>query len=347
MKKQGAKKEKKERRLSVRVMMTVIITVAYSLITVLAFLVTMLLKYFGITVVLPDIVSYLIVGVLLGIAVTFVLGAWLFAPISRLGNAMRLVARGNFDIRLKEKHTFPEVEEMNRSFNLMTRELGNTEILQSDFVSNVSHEIKTPINAIEGYATLLQGENVSEEQRGYVDKILFNTNRLSKLVGNILLLSKVDNQAIQSQKTTFRLDEQIRQSILQLEPEWMKKDIEFDVELQRVECTGHENLLLHVWNNLIGNAIKFNPHGGLVELRLIEEMGSAVFTVRDTGEGISTESIGHIFDRFYQSDSSHKEEGNGLGLALVKRIVTISGGFVLVDNHPEGGCVFTVILPLK
>lgn len=347
MKKQGAKKEKKERRLSVRVMMTVIITVAYSLITVLAFLVTMLLKYFGITVVLPDIVSYLIVGVLLGIAVTFVLGAWLFAPISRLGNAMRLVARGNFDIRLKEKHTFPEVEEMNRSFNLMTRELGNTEILQSDFVSNVSHEIKTPINAIEGYATLLQGENVSEEQRGYVDKILFNTNRLSKLVGNILLLSKVDNQAIQSQKTTFRLDEQIRQSILQLEPEWMKKDIEFDVELQRVECTGHENLLLHVWNNLIGNAIKFNPHGGLVELRLIEEMGSAVFTVRDTGEGISTESISHIFDRFYQSDSSHKEEGNGLGLALVKRIVTISGGFVLVDNHPEGGCVFTVILPLK
>lgn len=347
MKKQGAKKEKKERRLSVRVMMTVIITVAYSLITVLAFLVTMLLKYFGITVVLPDIVSYLIVGVLLGIAVTFVLGAWLFAPISRLGNAMRLVARGNFDIRLKEKHTFPEVEEMNRSFNLMTRELGNTEILQSDFVSNVSHEIKTPINAIEGYATLLQGENVSEEQRGYVDKILFNTNRLSKLVGNILLLSKVDNQAIQSQKTTFRLDEQIRQSILQLEPEWMKKDIEFDVELQRVECTGHENLLLHVWNNLIGNAIKFNPHGGLVELRLIEEMGSAVFTVRDTGEGISTESISHIFDRFYQSDSSHKEEGNGLGLALVKRIVTISGGFVLVDNHPKGGCVFTVILPLK
>lgn len=347
MKKQGAKKEKKERRLSVRVMMTVIITVAYSLITVLAFLVTMLLKYFGITVVLPDIVSYLIVGVLLGIAVTFVLGAWLFAPISRLGNAMRLVARGNFDIRLKEKHTFPEVEEMNRSFNLMTRELGNTEILQSDFVSNVSHEIKTPINAIEGYATLLQGENVSEEQRGYVEKILFNTNRLSKLVGNILLLSKVDNQAIQSQKTTFRLDEQIRQSILQLEPEWMKKDIEFDVELQRVECTGHENLLLHVWNNLIGNAIKFNPHGGLVELRLIEEMGSAVFTVRDTGEGISTESISHIFDRFYQSDSSHKEEGNGLGLALVKRIVTISGGFVLVDNHPKGGCVFTVILPLK
>lgn len=340
-------KEKTKKGLSMRVILTLVITIAYSLITVVAFLFTLLLKYFGITVILPEAVSYLIIGVALGIAVTFVLGAWLFAPISRLGNAMGLVARGNFDIRLKEKHTFREVEEMNRSFNLMTQELGNTEILQSDFVSNVSHEIKTPINAIEGYATLLQGESASEEQRVYVDKILFNTNRLSKLVGNILLLSKVDNQAIQSQKTTFRLDEQIRQSILQLEPEWVKKEIEFDVDLQRIECTGYENLLLHVWNNLIGNAIKFNPQGGLAEIKLREEGANAVFTVRDSGSGIAPENIKHIFDRFYQSDSSHKEEGNGLGLALVKQIVTISGGFVSADNHPEGGCVFTVVLPLK
>lgn len=340
-------KTKKKQGLSMRVILTLVITIAYSLITVMAFLFTLLLKYFGITVILPDAVSYLIIGVLLGVAVTSVLGSWLFAPISRLGNAMGLVARGNFDVRLKEKHTFREVEEMNRSFNLMTQELGNTEILQSDFVSNVSHEIKTPINAIEGYATLLQGENVSREQRGYVDKILFNTNRLSKLVGNILLLSKVDNQAIQSQKTTFRLDEQIRQSILQMESEWVRKEIEFDVDLQRIECTGHENLLLHVWNNLIGNAIKFNPQGGLVEIRLREEGANAIFTVRDSGSGISPESRKHIFDRFYQSDSSHKEEGNGLGLALVKQIVTISDGFVSADNHPKGGCVFTVVLPLK
>lgn len=340
-------KEKTKKGWSMRVILTLVITIAYSLITVVAFLFTLLLKHFGITVILPEAVSYLIIGVALGIAVTFVLGAWLFAPISRLGNAMGLVARGNFDIRLKEKHTFREVEEMNRSFNLMTQELGNTEILQSDFVSNVSHEIKTPINAIEGYATLLQGENVSDDQREYVEKILFNTNRLSKLVGNILLLSKVDNQAIQSQKTTFRLDEQIRQSILQLESEWVKKEIEFDVDLQRIECTGYENLLLHVWNNLIGNAIKFNPQGGLAEIRLRQEGANAIFTVRDSGSGIPSGNIKHIFDRFYQSDSSHKEEGNGLGLALVKQIVTISDGFVSADNHPEGGCVFTVVLPLQ
>ncbi len=336
-------------RLSMRVILTMVITVAYSAITVAAFLVTLLLKYFGITVIIPDVVSYLIMGVLLGVAVSLLVGVWIFTPIARLGNAMGLVARGNFDIRLKEKHTFREIEEMNRNFNLMTRELSNTEILQTDFVSNVSHEFKTPINAIEGYATLLQGEseNMSEDQQQYVDKILFNTQRLSKLVGNILLLSKVDNQAIQSQKTRFRLDEQIRQSILHLESEWTKKDIEFDVDLQHTECTGYETLLLHVWSNLIGNAIKFNPVGGLVEIRLTKQKGTALFTIRDSGPGIPLETQKHIFDRFYQSDSSHKEEGNGLGLALVKQILEISSGMVSVSNHPDGGCLFTVILPLS
>lgn len=342
-------KYNKPKGLSMRVIMTLIIIIAYSAITVIAFLITMLLNYFGITVIIPDAVSFLIMGVLLGVAVSVIVGAWIFTPISRLGNAMGLVAQGNFDIRLKEKHTFREIEEMNRNFNLMTQELGNTEILQTDFVSNVSHEFKTPITAIEGYATLLQGESgsMSAEQGQYVDKILFNTHRLSKLVGNILLLSKVDNQAIQNQKTAFRLDEQIRQSILQLESQWVKKDIEFDVEMERIDCVGYETLLLHVWNNLIGNAIKFDPAGGLVELRLVRRDGSAVFTVRDSGPGIPPEQRQHVFDRFYQSDSSHKQEGNGLGLALVKQIVEISGGSATVDNHPDGGCLFTVILPLE
>lgn len=342
-------KNKTPRSWSMQVILTLVIIVAYSIITVVSFLFTLLMHLLGITVIIPDAVSYLIMGVLLGIAVSLIVSVWVFTPISRLGNAMGLVARGNFDIRLKEKHTFREIKEMNRNFNLMTQELGNTEILQSDFVSNVSHEFKTPINAIEGYATLLHGESdsLSDQQRQYVDKILFNTHRLSKLVGNILLLSKVDNQAIQSEKTTFRLDEQIRQSVLQLENEWSKKDIDFDIDLQRVNCTGHETLLLHVWNNLIGNAIKFNPVGGLVELRLSQRNGMATFTVRDSGPGISADHIKHIFDRFYQTDSSHKEEGNGLGLALVKQIMEISGGMISVDNHEKGGCIFTVTLPLS
>lgn len=340
-------KEKKPFRVSLRVNLTVLIVIEYIAISLLAFGFTALMRRLGIHFILPDFVSYLVMGILLGSAVTVVLGAWIFAPITRLGSAIGLVAQGNFDVRLNEKHKFKEIEAIYKNFNLMAQELGNTEILQSDFVSNVSHEFKTPINAIEGYATLLQGEQalLTQEQSQYVDKILFNTRRLSKLVGNILLLSKVDNQAIQSQKTTFRLDEQIRQSILQLESEWVKKELELDVDMESIEYTGYENVLLHVWTNLIGNAVKFDPHGGLIRIRLRQRCSNAIFTVEDSGPGIPDDAKKHIFDRFYQSDSSHKEEGNGLGLALVRQIVALSKGIVTVENLPEGGCRFTVILP--
>jgi len=163
-------------------------------------------------------------------------------------------------------------------------------------------------------------------------------------VGNILLLSKVDNQAIRARETTFRLDEQIRQSILLLEPEWERREIEFDVQLQRMEYTGCESMLLHVWDNLLGNAIKFSPQGGFVGIRLNYREDKVVFSVEDRGPGIPEDALSHVFDRFYQSDSSHKEEGSGLGLALVKQIVAASGGTVEAENLPVG-CRFTVILP--
>ncbi len=227
----------------------------------------------------------------------------------------------------------------------MTTELGATEVLQTDFVSNVSHEFKTPISAIEGYATLLQGSpEASQEQLEYIDKILFNTKRLSNLVGNILLLSKVDNQVIQSKNVKYRLDEQIRQSIISLEPDWEAKNIEFDVEMDSIEYVGARELLMHVWNNLIGNAVKFDPVGGIVMIRLFRENGGIVFTVEDNGPGISAEAQKHIFDKFYQEDSSHKEEGNGLGLALVKRILAICHGEISVENVSPNGCRFTVRL---
>ena len=149
---------------------------------------------------------------------------------------------------------------------------------------------------------------------------------------------------IQSRCSTFRLDEQIRQSIVQLEPEWEKKDIDLDVELEDLSYTGNESLMLHVWDNLIGNAIKFSPPGGLVGVSLKREGEQAVFRVEDCGPGIDEASLSHIFEKFYQSDSSHKQEGNGLGLALVKQILELCGGTVSAENLPEGGCRFTVRL---
>lgn len=287
----------------------------------------------------------IIFNLIIGYTATFYLGKLFFGPITKLSDAMHEVSKGNFDIRLETKTPFREIQEMYANFNLMAKELGATEILQTDFVSNVSHEFKTPINAIEGYATLLQcNPDCCDEERIYTEKIIFNTKRLSALVGNILLLSKVDNKAIQSDIKKYRLDEQVRQAVLALENAWTEKNTELDIDLDETEYEGNENLMFHVWSNLIANAIKFNPEGGLLKIRMFTEEDKIICTVEDSGPGLALDSVEHIFDRFYQSDSSHKEEGNGLGLALVKNILIMHGGTVTAENRPEGGAKFTVVL---
>ena len=291
-----------------------------------------------------------LVGVclLIGILVTSQLSKYFFNPIKKLRVAMDKVADGDFSVRLEEKSSSKEIMEIYTGFNLMAHELSSTEILQTDFVSNVSHEFKTPINAIEGYSTLLQGsENLDDEQKEYIEKILFNTQRLSSLVGSILLLSKLENQQIPTNQTEYRLDEQIRQSVVALESAWVQKDIELDVELDRVSYLGNEQMMRHVWDNLISNAVKFSPQGGTVKLCLSQKARKLTFTIEDQGPGLSEDAQKHIFDKFYQEDSSHKQEGSGLGLALVKRILTIEKGQITAENIPDGGCRFTVTLRAK
>ena len=239
------------------------------------------------------------------------------------------------------------IGESYQSFNVMTKELRATEVLQMDFVSNVSHEFKTPINAIEGYTMLLQGEELSQEQEEYVEKILFNTQRLSGLVGNILLLSKLENQNIPMKKTEYRLDEQIRQAFLSLETKWTEKEIGFQVELEEVKYTGNEGLFMHIWMNLLDNAIKFSPAKGTIMMFLKQEKDSVMFILEDEGPGIEDDVKTRIFDKFYQADGSHKAEGNGLGLALVKRIVDSAGGTIKAENREYGGCRFVVELPIQ
>ena len=289
-----------------------------------------------------------VISLTVGSVVTQFVAKLFFDPIKKLGKAMEQVADGDFSVRLEEKSSSKEIMEVYTGFNMMAHELSSTEILQTDFVSNVSHEFKTPINAIEGYSMLLQdSENLSPEQQQYVEKIVFNTRRLSSLVGSILLLSKLENQQIPTGQTRFRLDEQIRQSIVALEPAWEKKELEFDAELDRVEFTGNEAMLRHVWDNLIGNAIKFSPQGGTVRILLLKQDKRLTVSVSDEGPGLSEDAQKHIFDKFYQADSSHKEEGNGLGLALVKRILAIENGSVRAGNRPGGGAVFVVELEEK
>ena len=309
-------------------------------------LILVLNRLFGVTLSIPSVIWVLVASSAVAGIIALLLNHRILRPIRNLGSAMNRVAGGDFKLRIDSTSRSGDIQQLYKDFNVMVSELEKTEVLQSDFVSNVSHEFKTPINAIEGYTMLLQGTGEgTPEQREYVEKILHNTRRLSSLIGDILLLSKVENQTIAREETEFRLDEQVRQSILSLEPQWSEKETDFDVELEEISYRGDERLLLHVWNNLIGNAVKFNPPNAAVRLRLSRSDGGVIFTVEDEGPGIPPEAQKHIFDKFYQGDSSHREEGNGLGLALVKRILNVCGGEIAQENLPGRGCRFTVRLP--
>lgn len=335
---------KKRIRFSQRTRLTLAIGMLVMFSIISAFGISKLIEWiFPFATMVPLILQLNIYALIIGIIAARFLSKIFFEPITKLRQAMRKVADGEFNTMLETKSTSLEIQELYAGFNLMTQELSSTEMLQSDFVSSVSHEIKTPINAIEGYTTLLQStDNIDEVENDYIERILFNTRRLSTMVSNILLLSKLENQSISTQRTQFCLDEQIRQSILALETQWSEKNIEFDVVMDSITFLGNENLMHHVWDNIIGNAIKFSPENGIVVIRLYRKEKQIIFTVDDQGPGFSEAAKNRLFDKFYQEDSSHKQEGNGLGLALVKRILAICKGTVAAENKPEGGCRFTV-----
>lgn len=302
-------------------------------------------KLTHIPITMPNYLTIIIMSILIGISVTIFTTIIILNPIKKLNIAMSKVSNGDFKIRVETKSKIEEIKNLYDSFNIMVKELESTEILQTDFVSNVSHEFKTPINAIEGYITLLDDDSVSDEQKEYVKKIAYNTKRLTELINGILLLSKLENQAIETKKDKFRLDEQIRKSIVTLEIKWTEKNIGFDIDMDKIVYNGNENLLIHVWDNLLSNAIKFSPNDSDIKISLKKENNLIVFKISDKGPGIKEEDYTHVFDKFYQGDPSHHVEGNGLGLALVKKIVNINDGIIKVNNNIDSGCTFTVILP--
>lgn len=336
---------RKKERLTLRVRMVIWVQVELLACVGFAFLIDKVARTLNHNWKLPLLLEIIIVSIVVGGVMTSIISKSFFKPVKKLRQAMDKVTNGDFSIQLDaDKSSSEEIKELYAGFNLMTHELSATEILQTDFISNVSHEFKTPINAIEGYSTLLQGcENLDSEQQEYVEKILFNTSRLSSLVSNILLLSKIENQSIQAKKKSFSLDEQIREAIVALENAWEAKNIELDVELESINYTGNEIMMHHVWSNLIDNAIKFSPLNSTISIKLEKENNKYIFRVSDQGEGFTEEAKKHLFDKFYQADTSHKSEGNGLGLSLVKRILTAEGGDIFAENL-DCGCQFTVIL---
>ena len=266
-------------------------------------------------------------------------------PIIQLNQGMKNVAAGDFDSRLDHCSDILEIREMTANFNLMATELGSIETLRSDFVNNVSHEFKTPLTAIEGHAALLGDENLTPAQRlEHLNRITEGTRRLSRLTENILKISRLENQEYKLVPASYDLAEQLRIGIVLLEVEWAAKDLEWDIDLEEVRYFGEAELMLQVWLNLLGNAIKFTPVGGTISVKLARLENRIQVTVADTGPGIPPEALKHLFDKFYQADTSHSTEGNGLGLALAKRIIDLHHGEIHVASSLGVGAAFTVYL---
>lgn len=287
-----------------------------------------------------------IVSLAIGVAMSLYLGKKFIKPISDLKVATEKVAKGDFNVIVED---IPESEtgELIENFNVMVKELQKNEILKNDFISNVSHEFKTPLSTIQGYATLLQDESLNEEDKQkYTQIIIESTTKLTALVNNILKISKIDNRKITIETNVYQLDEQIRESILSLENMWANKNIDFDINLESIEIVSDENLLSNVWNNLLSNAIKFSDNNGKISISLTKDDNNAIVSIKDYGCGIKEEDIPYIFDKFYQTEKSHNIEGNGLGLALVKKIVTLLNGSVTVNSNINEGSEFIVTLPL-
>jgi signal transduction histidine kinase len=267
----------------------------------------------------------------------------------KLSDATKEVAKGNFDVQVSlDRRQIDEMEDLCHNFNQMVKELGTIETLRNDFVADVSHEFKTPISAIEGYAMLLQDETLTEEEkRAYVDSIIYNSRRLSNLTGNILMISRLENDTIKLNPTHFSLDEQIRRIILTFEEKWSEKNLELDIDLDAVQYYGDEDLLYHVWLNLLSNAIKFSNPGGLLVVKLLNNHYNVEVIVEDHGIGMDEAAVQRIYEKFYQSDSSRASEGNGLGMTLVKKICDICHGEIAIESKVGQGTKFTISLPVE
>lgn len=267
-------------------------------------------------------------------------------PVKQIKHALRQITAGDFSVRLDTGRSESNFAEIMESINRMTQELSGVETLRTDFIANVSHEMKTPLAVMQNYGTLLQAPQLSDELRlEYAKVITDSSRRMADLMTNILKLNRLENQQIFPQGKEYDLSEQLCECLLQYESVWEKKEIELDANLEEnVTVRADGELLSLVWNNLLSNAFKFTEKGGTVGVSLTEEAGFAVVRVTDTGCGMSPEVGAHIFEKFYQGDTSHATQGNGLGLALVKRIIDITGGEITVSSTLDVGSTFTVRL---
>lgn len=288
--------------------------------------------------------------IIIGSILSAMLSGILLRPLNDLKEGLLKVSKGDFTVRLEENGN-SELSHIQESFNIMVKELGNTELFRNDFINDFSHEFKTPMVSVYGFAKQLKkGRLTKEQEQEYIDIIINESQRLINMSSNILMLSKLENQEIITDKKDFSLDEELRRCVLQLQGQWGEKNQEVIPDLCEITYYGNSEMLKQVWLNVIGNAVKYTPDGGTIEVKLdINPKNEQEVRVRitDNGIGMDKATAERIFEKFYQGNSSHATGGNGLGLAMVKRIVELCGGRIRVKSEPDKGTQFTVYLPIE
>ncbi len=289
------------------------------------------------------------ISIVLGISVVVMINRVILKPVREMVAAMQRLAAGDFTVRMGCRGWMRplELREFTAAFNKAAEELGGTELLRRDFINSFSHEFKTPITSLGGFADLLleDEEMPAEERREYLQIISGESRRLAALASSVLALSRVEAQTILTDAAPFDLTEQLRQAAIMIERKWAKKTVQIQLDGEECTYTGSKALLKEVWVNLLDNAAKFSPEGSTVEVCLQRLSVEIVVAVRDSGPGMDGATQGRIFDQFYQGDTSHRTEGNGIGLAMVKKVLNLHGAVVTVDSSPGQGSVFTVTLP--
>lgn len=286
-----------------------------------------------------------IYSVIIGVALILVMASHIIKPLRRITDATKKVATGNLKVKVDVDRE-DEIGELAHNFNIMVNELNSIEYLRKDFISNISHELKTPIASIQGFTKLLAEDNLSkEEKEEYINIILEETDRLSNLSTNMLKLSKLEKQEIVTNKVEYRLDNQIRKAIIMLEEQINKKNIKISLESKELYIFQDEDLIMEIWINLISNSIKNSKENGKIKIKVIEEEQKVDVIIQDNGIGIPKEKQEKVFEKFYQIEKSRTSEGSGLGLAIVKRIVDLIKGKIKLESKENEGTKITVSIP--
>ena len=326
----------------------IMVFIIMSITMILVALILHLLRSLGIHLHLAERAPLLIFSIsclIVGTVLSTIISHFPLRPVRRVIAAIDQLADGDFSARLNLKGP-DEINHLTQSFNHMAEELSSIEMLRSDFVNNFSHEFKTPIVSISGFARILQRKDLTEEERDeYLRIIISESDRLAELATNVLNLSKLENQQILTNITHFNLSEQIRRCVVLLEKKWNAKHQDIVFEAKEYYISADEELLNQVWINLLDNAIKFSRAYATITLEIIQNESESCISVKNEGSGFDENTALHIFDKFYQGDTSHSAKGNGLGLTLVKRIVEMHGGRITVESVPDVETVFRVYLP--